>query len=60
MYNLHRFRSEDGNSGLISKIRNLLQREVSLFRPTKIIIVWAKQSCRTGCDYDSQFVKECK
>jgi hypothetical protein len=26
----------------------------------KIILVWANQSCRTGCDFDPQFVKECK
>jgi len=26
----------------------------------KIIIVWANQSCRTDCDFDPQFVKECK
>lgn len=39
---------------------NLMQRGVSIFRPTKIIIVWANQSCRTDCDFDSQFEKECK
>ena len=27
---------------------------------TQIIIVWANQCCRTDCDFDPQFVKECK
>ena len=45
---------------LMSNIRNLMQRGVSISRPTKIIIVWANQSCRTDCDFDPQFVKECK
>jgi hypothetical protein len=45
---------------LMSNIRNLMQRGVSISRPAKIIIVWANQSCRTGCDFDPQFVKECK
>jgi len=54
------FRSQNGNSGLMSNIRNPMQRGVSISRPTKIIIVWANQSCRTDCDFDPQFVKECK
>jgi hypothetical protein len=37
---------------------NKLNAEFS--RHAKIIIVWANQSCRTGCDFDPQLVKECK
>ena len=59
MYNLCSFRSQNGNSGLMNNIRNLM-RGVSTSRPTKIIIVWANQSCRTDCDFDPRFVKECK
>jgi len=46
-YNLSSFRSQNGNSGSIS-------------RPAKIIMVGANQSCRTEGDFDPQFGKECK
>ena len=42
----------------MSNVRNLMQRGVSISRSTKIIMVWANQSCRTDCDFDPQFVKE--
>jgi hypothetical protein len=48
------------NLKLMSNTRNLMQRGISISRPTKIIIVWANQSCRTDCDFDPQLVEECK
>jgi hypothetical protein len=35
------------------------QRGVSISGPTKIVIVWTNQACRTDCDFDSKLVKEC-